>query len=421
MAVRPARLGSSVFKTVLHPSRPPLRSYASVAEKQLPTALFFPGHGVQRRGMLKPWLEAGFPTCKEFMQETDEILQCNLTSLMTDGTNETLDKSENAQPVIMACSIMILRLLEKEFGFKTKDIIDVTLGHSLGEYAALVAAGYLDYAFALRMVRRRGEIMGECTRKAKEESGDSYGMMALVLEDEPTSTLQKGSKKSSSSPPKNRSPSDLTTQSPRLESLISTVNQFLEPGSHGSKDDSSAPMTPISLVRIANINSKNQIVLSGSFSRIKNLLVQIREFGGHDPRAVEVRSNSPFHSPLMEPAYKYMKTTMHDGPVNWPGNAVTVSNVTGRPFESEQDIRTLLPRQTTETVQWYGSLVYLDQEAGTKRWLGLGPGKVGRNLVGKQVGRSVAKGGGVWAISDPKELEPTLRSFEDAAKGEQHG
>ena len=392
--------------------------------------------------MLKPWLEAGFPTVKEFFQETDEILKCNLSHLMTDGTNEALDKSENAQPGIMACSIMILRVLEKEFNFDTKSTIDVTLGHSLGEYAALVAAGYLDYPFALRMVRRRGEIMGECTRLAKEESGDKYGMMALVLEDEPTtttipaadftpsststpsspppkkvaSTSSTSSSRSKSSKPLSSTDIELQSQS-RLNSLIQVVNEFLEPGTGaGSKDDSSYHEQAINQVRIANINSKNQIVLSGSLNRIRTLLTQIREFGGHDPRAVEVRSNSPFHSPLMEPAYKYMVSTMRDGPVTWPGNAIAVSNVTGRPFESENDIRTLLPRQTTETVQWFSSLVYLDQEAGTKRWLGVGPGKVGRNLVGKQVGRSGAKGGGVWAISDPKEIEPMLRSFEEALK-----
>ena len=191
--------------------------------------------------------------------------------------------------------------------------------------------------------------MGECTRKAKEESGERYGMMALVIEDE----------------------------KPNLDGLIETVNQFLDPGSSGSKDDSSHEVPAIQQVRIANINSKNQIVLSGSFERIRNLLVQIREFGGHDPRAVEIRSNSPFHSPIMEPAYQYMRTVMRDGPVKFPANMPTVSNVTGRPFESEEDLRTLFPRQTIETVQWLSSLVWLDQEAGTKRWLGVGPGKVG--------------------------------------------
>ena len=363
-----------------------IRTYASVADHKLPTALFFPGHGVQRKGMLKPWLE--FKTCKEFMQETDELLQCNLTEIMTEGTNEVLNRSRNAQPGIMAMSIMILRLLEKDFGFRTSETVDVTLGHSLGEYAALVAAGYLDYPLAMKMVRKRGEIMGECTRKAKEESGDTYGMMALVLEDDRQ----------------------------RLSSLISTVSQFLDHGETGSKDDSSHHVPAIDQVRIANINSKNQIVLSGSFTRIKSLLVQIREFGGHDPRAVEVRSNSPFHSPIMEPAFRYMQSTMRDCPIRFSSDILCVSNVTGRPFDSEQAVRELLPRQTTETVQWWDSLIYLDQQAGTKRWLGVGPGKVGRNLVGKQVGRSGAKGGGVWAISDPKEIEPTLKALQETAK-----
>jgi [acyl-carrier-protein] S-malonyltransferase len=333
--------------------------------------------------MADAWLEAFPSTARAFLDETDQILGCKLSETIIEGPNSKLNETENAQPAIMAMSVMILRVLEKEFGFKTEEWIDVTLGHSLGEYAALVVGGYLDYPFAVKMVRRRGEIMGECTRKAHEESGETYGMVALVTEPQ------------------------------HLESLITTIHEFLGHGAPGSKDDSSYEVQAIKQVLIANINSKNQIVLSGSLERIRALLVQIREFSGHDPRAVEIKSNSPFHSPIMKPALDYMRRVLEDGDITFPGKMPCISNVSARPFQSKDDLKDLLARQAVETVRWWDSIKYLDHDAGTKRWLGLGPGKVGRNLVGKEVGRSGAKGGGVWAISDPKEIEATLRSLEE--------
>ena len=359
------------------------RSYASAEVPQLRTALFFPGHGVHRTGMATPWVEAFPTTCKPFLEEMDSLLGCKLSETIANGPSTILNKTENAQPAIMATSIMILRILENEFGFKLEDNVDVTLGHSLGEYAALVAAGALEYPFALKMVRKRGEIMGECTRRAKEESGENYGMMALVCEPN------------------------------QLESMVAAVEEFIHHGTHGSKDDSSFEVPAIQQVLIANKNSKNQIVLSGSFERIRQLLTHIREFSGHDPRAVEIKSNSPFHSPIMKPAQDYMRTALKDGKVTFPAKMPVISNVSGRPFTSEDDLKDLLARQAVETVLWWDSIKYLHQEAKTKRWLGIGPGKVGRNLVGKEVGRSTAAGGGVWAISEPKEVESTLKALEE--------
>lgn len=363
-------------------ANPRRRCYTNAVKSSLRTALFFPGHGVQRLGMTNAWLEAYPSTVRPFLEETDEILKYPLSKVIAEGPVNRLNETENAQPGIMATSIMILHVLEREYGFQTDEKIDVTLGHSLGEYAALVVAGYLDYPFALQMVRRRAEIMAACTHEATKESGDTYGMMALVCEPD------------------------------RLESLIATIHQFLGYGAPGSMTDSHE-VPAIQQVLIANINSKNQIVLSGSFERIKQLLVQIREFGGHDPRAVEIKSNSPFHSPIMIPAMEYMKRVLRDGPVRFPAKMPCISNVSGLPFKSEDDLKDLLSRQAVETVRWWDSIKYLDQTAKVKRWLGVGPGKVGRNLVGKEVGRSLAKGGGVWAITDPREVESTLRSLEE--------
>jgi [acyl-carrier-protein] S-malonyltransferase len=305
-----------------------------------------------------------------------------LSRIISDGPNSRLNETENSQPAIMATSILILRVLENEFGFDTKGRIDVTLGHSLGEYAALVSGGYLDFASALTMVRRRAEIMAQCSRDACQTSGDSYGMVALICEPD------------------------------HLNGLISTIQEFLGPGSAGSKDDSSYEVSPIQQVLIANINSKNQIVLSGSIERIKTLLVQLRQFGGHDPRAVRLKSDSPFHSPIMAPAASYMRKALERVTINFPATMPCISNVSARPFKSRDDLKDLLSRQCVETVRWWDSIRYLDQEQGVKRWVGIGPGKVGRNLVGKEVGRITVKGGGVWAICDPREVEEIMNELE---------
>ena len=178
---------------------------------------------------------------------------------------------------------------------------------------------------------------------------------------------------------------------------------------------------------IANINSKNQIVLSGNIGMIRVLLTHLRSFGGHDPRAVRLKSDSPFHSPLMRPAMDEMKKLLQkksrvkgqesEDIVVWPGNGIqVVSNVTARPIGSKNELRDLWARQAVETVRWWESIKYLDQECKVRRWVGVGPGKVGRNLVGKEVGmrgREGVRGGGVWSISDPREVEEVLRGLEE--------
>ncbi|KAF7587517.1 hypothetical protein BBP40_007162 [Aspergillus hancockii] len=281
----------------------------------------------------------------------------------------------------MATSILILRILEERFGFDTKSRVDVTLGHSLGEFSALVAGGYLDFGDALKLVRRRAEVMAQCTRHASKVFGGEYGMIALVCEPE------------------------------HLDGLLATIHEFLGLASPSLKDDSNYGRPPIEQVMVANVNSKNQIVLSGSIEKIRTLLIQLRQFGGHDPRAVRLNSESPFHSPIMAPAAEYMIHALDNISLNFPAHMPCVSNVSALPFRSEEELKKLLSQQCVDTVRWWDSIRYLDQERGVKRWIGIGPGKVGRNLVGKEVGKVMAKGGGVWAICDPRELEDIVYSL----------
>jgi [acyl-carrier-protein] S-malonyltransferase len=347
--------------------------------------------------MLTPWIEAFPSTVRPLCDEVDALLNCPLTRIIAEGPNATLTKTENAQPAIMATSIIILRVLEQEFGFKTAERVDFTLGHSLGEFAALIAGGYLQGRDSLKLVRKRAEVMAECSRKACDESGGEYGMVALVCE-----------------------PAHLT-------SLIEAIYEFLGSSSPGSKQDSADEVPPIQQVLIANINSRNQIVLSGNIERIMTLLTHLRQFAGHDPRAVRLSSDSPFHSPLMKPAADVMKEILskpseftrgdpNADMVTFPGIMPCISNVSARPFESRAELKDLLARQCVETVRWWDSIRYLDQEARVRRWIGIGPGQVGRNLVGKEVGmrgRDVVKGGGVWGVSNPKEVEEIMRALDE--------
>ncbi|GAB1316265.1 [acyl-carrier-protein] S-malonyltransferase [Madurella fahalii] len=370
--------------------------HASTDKARLKTAIFFPGQGVQKVGMLTPWLEAFPATAKPIVQEIDHILGLKLSETIQEGPSKLLNVTPNAQPAIMATSIMILRILEREFGFRTSERADFTLGHSLGEFAALVSSGFIEFEDSLFMVKRRAVAMAAATSAAKQEYGGEYGMVAVVSEP------------------------------PHMQTLINAIHEFVGYSSPGSKSESAEDRSPIDQVLIANINSKNQIVLSGNIERIKTLIAHVRQFLGHDPRAVRLNSDSPFHSPIMKPAVSVMQNILAGKSrvpgredmdiVTWPGTVPCVSNVTARPFESKAELKDLLARQCLETVQWWDSIRYLDQEQKVRRWVGIGPGKVGRNLVGKEVGmrgKDTVKGGGVWAITDPSEIEEVLRGLEE--------
>ena len=335
--------------------------------------------------MASAWLEAFPNTCKPFLEEMDTLLGYSLSRIIANGPSSSLTATENAQPAIMATSVMIQRVLETDFGFKTGERVDVCLGHSLGEFSALVSSHHLHYEDALRMVRRRAEVMARCSRDASKAEGGEYGMIALVCEPD------------------------------RLSSLTEAIYEFL--GYEGGRDDSAFSTPAIEQVHIANMNSKNQIVLSGSIEKIHTLLVQLRQFGGHDPRAVKLATDSPFHSPIMAPAARIMRDILGETDINFESALFPcVSNVSARPFGSPGQLRELLSRQCVDTVRWWDSIRWLDQEEGVRRWIGVGPGKVGRNLVGKEVGmrgRDDVMGGGVWGITDPKEVDDVLKALDE--------
>lgn len=346
--------------------------------------------------MLTPWLEAFPRTAAPIVDEIDSVMGYSLTRIIAEGPNSLLSKTPHAQPAIMATSILVLRILQREFGFDIAERIDFTLGHSLGEFAALVAAGCLTFEDSLYLVRKRAEVMAAATAAARNEYGGDYGMVAIV------------------------------TEPGYLPGLIDTVNNFTVPSSDKSDSSTDSEVPPIQQVKIANINSKNQIVLSGSIERIKTLVAHVRQFTGHDPRAVRLNSDSPFHSPIMKPAVATIRRLLdaksralgHESEdmITFPGRVQAISNITARPFANKAEMKDLVARSCLETVRWWDSIRYLDQQEKVRRWIGVGPGKVGRNLVGKEVGMrgtDAVKGGGVWAITDPCEIHEVLRGLEE--------
>lgn len=344
--------------------------------------------------MLTPWLEAFPRTAAPIIEEIDSVMGYSLSKIITEGPNSLLSATPHAQPAIMATSILILKILEREFCFRPSERIDFTLGHSLGEFAALVAGGYLTFQDSIYLVKKRAEVMAAATAAARQAYGGEYGMVAIV------------------------------TEPAYLPSLVEAVQNFTVPSSDKSDSGAGSEVPPIEQVLIANVNSKNQIVLSGSIEKIKTLVAHVRQFLGHDPRAVRLNSDSPFHSPIMKPAVATMQRLLDqpsrvrrgEGVVVFPGAVQCVSNVTARPFGSTNELKDLLARSCLETVRWWDSIRYLDQEEKVRRWIGIGPGKVGRNLVGKEVGMrgtDAVKGGGVWAITNPSDIHEVLRGLED--------
>ena len=274
--------------------------------------------------MTTAWISSFPHICNPFLEEMDHILSTPLSKIIAEGPNSILTATPNAQPAIMATSIMILRVLEQEFGFDTGKRVDVCLGHSLGEFAALVSSGHLHYDDALRMVTRRAETMARCSRDATRTEGGEYGMVAVVCEPD------------------------------RLSSFIEAIHGFLGHGvGEGGRADSASHTPSIEKVVIANINSKNQIVLSGSIEKIQALLVNLRQFGGHDPRAVRLATDSPFHSPIMAPAETMMRDLLDKTKIEFERALFPcVSNISARPFSDVNQLKDLLSRQCVETVRW---------------------------------------------------------------------
>ena len=285
-------------------------------------AFVFPGQGSQDVGMGRELAQA-FGAAREVFEEVDEVLSQNLSQIMWEGPKETLTLTENAQPALMAVSMAVMRVLEREKGFSLKDKVKFVAGHSLGEYSALAAAGAFSLADAARLLKLRGQVMQAAVPVGK-------GAMSALL-----------------------------------GVGIDVARKVADAAAGGD------------VCQIANDNEPSQVVLSGDRSALDRVPEVGKKFGVR--RAVPLPVSAPFHCSLMQPAADAMAEALEHVEVKSPVVPV-VANVIGRPITDPADIKKRLVEQVTGTVRWRECVTYMTANGVTDIYE-IGAGKVLSGLV----------------------------------------
>ncbi|MHC2107411.1 ACP S-malonyltransferase [Methylobacterium sp. CM6246] len=288
-------------------------------------ALIFPGQGSQAVGMAKALAEE-FSQARAVLDEVDDALSQPLSRLMFEGPVEELTLTTNAQPALMAASLAVLRVLEAERGLDLARDVACVAGHSLGEYAALAAAGSLSIADAARLLRLRGEAMQAAV-------APGVGAMAALI----------------------------GTDVEAARGIAEAAS--LE--SDGAACD------------VANDNGGGQVVLSGDRAAVERAVGIATERGVK--RAVMLNVSAPFHCRLMAPAADAMARALSAVTLNAP-RVPLYANVTAAPVAEPDAIRAALVEQVTGTVRWRESVAAM-AGAGADQFYELGAGKVLTGLV----------------------------------------
>jgi len=310
--------------------------------------MLFPGQGSQAVGMGADLVET-FPEARAVFQRADEVLGFELAALCFRGPIDTLTETRNAQPALLVHSVAVLRVLEAR-GVAPS----VVAGHSLGEYSALVAAGALQFEDAVRIVRRRGELMFA--------SGlEQPGTMAAVIGAAPEA----------------------------VEAACAAAR------AHGVCD-------------VANYNAPDQVVLSGSVAAIEDAMARLE---GHGAKMVKrLNVSGAFHSELMQSAAASLAEFL-DGIAVRDAQVPVVANVTARPVTEAALLRELLKRQIASPVRW-------DESVRAVRALDPGPLlEVGAGSVLKGLARRIDREAVCTAIGDRAGLDAFLKTLPSASGG----
>ncbi len=312
--------------------------------------LLFPGQGSQEVGMAAD-IVAHSPAAAAIFQEADEMLGFPLSRLCFEGPEDELTDTINVQPALLTASIAALRAVEEQLGHPIPAA--AAAGHSLGEYSALVAAGALQFAEALRLVRERGRLMKLAGERAPG------GMAAIIALD-----------------------------TDKIQAICQQASQAGD-----------------GVVVIANDNCPGQVVISGDEGPLNRAMELAKEAGAR--KVVRLAVSIAAHSPLMGSVQEEFAAAVAQAHIQPPAFPV-IANITAQPLTDVEAIRQELVGQLQNSVQWTRSMQYLIAR-GHDTFIEFGPGKVLAGLM-KRIDRRFRKMPAVATWEDVLSVAESLAS-----------
>jgi [acyl-carrier-protein] S-malonyltransferase len=292
-------------------------------------------------------LAAAFGTARDVYQEVDEALRQNLSKVMREGPESELLLTENAQPALMAVSVAVARILEKDGGKPLASLASHVAGHSLGEYSALAAAGSLQLADAARLLKLRGQSMQKAVPVG-------IGAMAALLGIE------------------------------------------LEAAQEACKEAAQGEV-----VAVANDNGGGQVVVSGHKAAVERTIEAAKARGCK--RGMMLPVSAPFHCPLMQPAADAMQEALEKVSLGTP-RIPLVANVLASEITEPGAIKQRLVEQVTGLVRWRESVQYMKTQH-VEMLVECGSGKVLSGLV-KRIDKDMTG----TALNTPADIEAFLKT-----------
>ena len=287
-------------------------------------ALLFPGQGSQLVGMGAEFYN-NFDAVKKIFDQADEKLKYPLSKIILQGPEDQLQLTKNTQPAILTVSYSIFKILKEEFEFNF-DEFNFFLGHSLGEYSALVCSDSLKFDDAIYLLHERGKAMQEAVPVGK-------GKMLAVLGTE-----------------------------------INVINELLN------------SIKQNNICEIANDNANGQVIVSGNREGVDSFQSILKE---KKIKCIPLKVSAPFHCSLMKPAANKMLEKIKNTNFEKPKRNI-VSNVTAKIENDKEKIKDLLIKQIYSSVKWRESILNISNE-GVNKFIEIGPGKVLTGMVKRTI------------------------------------